>query len=120
MRLRYRGAGQPLSPIVVVALRAGEVELSLAPHEDRPTGVDEGLHARIIADRDRLAARLRRDIGGERQQLGILKGERRRLLSLATAEIDALLEIDRAAERRVEFGIARSDAFHADLGIAMA
>ena len=66
------------------------------------------------------ASRLPRDKGGERQQLAALERQRRRLLVIGAAQIDALLEIDGAAERLVESGIAGGDTLHAGAGIVVA
>src|SRR5262249_57823937 len=43
-----------------------------------------------------------------------LRGERRRLLVLAAAQVDALFEIDRTIARHAECGVTRRNAFHAD------
>src|SRR5258708_2420535 len=45
MRLRHRGAGELLAPIVVVALGAGEVELSLPLLKEAAAPLDEGTGA---------------------------------------------------------------------------
>jgi hypothetical protein len=79
MSLRYRCAAQVLAPVVVVALSAGEVQLALPALEDSPAGVDEPAGLRIIGDGDQFSLRLMRDIGGQRQQLLALKGQRRDL-----------------------------------------
>ncbi len=96
-----------------MALRAGEIELALPARERRAAVLDELSRVLVVGDRDRLAARLPADEGGERQQLLALVSERLLLLPIRAAHVDALLEIDRPAERRAERRIARGDAFHA-------
>src|SRR5437879_7190714 len=78
MRLRNDVARELPSPVVVVALRAREVELALAPVERRAAGGEERPHPRGDRDVDRQAARLARDERGEREQLPALVGERGR------------------------------------------
>src|SRR5690242_13328647 len=97
MRLRHLVAGKALAPVVVVALAAGEIELSLALVVDRAALVDERGKPRIVGRRDRLAARLQTQIGGERQHFLAFEAEGCRVLMPLAAEIDALLEIDRPA-----------------------
>ncbi len=120
MALRDRRAGKLLAPIVVVALRAGEIELALALYEHRAAGFQKRPYPRVIRDVDRHAARLLPDIGCERQQLLAFEGKRGRALLLSAAHIDPLFEIDRAAAHRVECGIARRHAFHARARVAVA
>ena len=94
-------AGELLAPVVVVALRAGEIELALAAVEGRAAGLDERLGPRVVwRPRSACRATAVATIGGERQQVLALVGERRRLLPLGAAEVDALLEVDRPAARR--------------------
>src|SRR5262249_58422761 len=50
MRLRDRRAGELFLPVVVVTLRAGEIELAPAAMEDRPAGFEE--RASALVDRD--------------------------------------------------------------------
>src|SRR3954453_5658186 len=102
MRLRHFVAGETFAPVVVVALAAGEIELTLALVVDRAALLDEGRKPRIVRQRDRLAARLQAQIGGQRQHLLALERERRRVLMPLAAEVDALLQIDRLAELVVE------------------
>src|SRR5258706_16124405 len=106
MRLRDRAAGEALSPVVVVALRAGEIELTL-PAVERclpPPG------ALVPFDGERHAAGLARDVRGEREQLPALVGERRRLLPLGAAGVDLLFQVHRPSGS--DLGIARGDALH--------
>ncbi len=120
MSLRDRGAGEVLVPIVVMAIGAGEIELAFALHvEFTPLG-DEGRKLRIVTGRNRNAARLLGDVGRERQQVAALEGERLSPLMPAPLQIDALFEIDRAAELLVEGRIARRNALHALAGIVVA
>jgi hypothetical protein len=55
VRLRDRRACQLLTPIVVVALRAGQVELALPSLKDRPAGGDNVKGRRVVVDGDREA-----------------------------------------------------------------
>ncbi|MET4838637.1 hypothetical protein ABIF44_008044 [Bradyrhizobium japonicum] len=80
----------------------------------------ERLQLGIIAGRDRDAAGLVGDEGGQRQEVAALVGQRRRLLMIGAAEVDALVEGDGARQRLVEGRIARRDALHAGRCIAMA
>src|SRR5438477_6588112 len=120
MSLRDGGTCQPLVPIVVMAIGAGEIELALTLHVQAAAFCDEGLELRIAAGRDRSAAGLLRDERRERQQIADFIGERRGLLLAGAAQIDALLEIDGAAERLVEGGVSGRDTLHAGSDIAMA
>ena len=90
------------------------VLIALAPRLDERPGLV------VALDRDRHPARLLGDVCGERQQVAALMGERRRLLLLGAAEVDALLEIDRAALRGAERRIARRNAAHRLRGVAVA
>jgi hypothetical protein len=49
MGLRDRGASERFAPVLVVALRAGQVELSLAPEECRAPGLEKRLALRVTA-----------------------------------------------------------------------
>src|SRR5437870_11988090 len=69
MALRDRGAGKLLAPIVVVALRAGEIELALTLCEHDAAGFKKRPDVRVIRNVDRHAARLLSDIGCKREQL---------------------------------------------------
>jgi hypothetical protein len=99
MGLGYRRAAEFLPPIVVVALRAGQVQPSLPALENFPGGIDEPRGLRIVRDDDRLFLGLMRDICGQRQQILALERQGRRPLPIPAAQIDALLQIDRPAER---------------------
>jgi hypothetical protein len=78
-----------------MTLAAGQIELALAPMEGGTTGIEERLRPLVDRDLDRQAARLARDVGAQRQQVPALPGERRRLLLVNAADVDALLEADR-------------------------
>ena len=86
MRLRDDVARELPSPVVVVALAAGEIELALPPIPDGAAGVEERLRPLVDGDGDRQAARLARDVGGQREKLSALVGERRRLLPVDPAD----------------------------------
>ena len=59
--LRYRRAAQFLPPIVVVALRAGQVQLALPALENLSAGIAEPAGLRIVRDGDRQSLRLMRN-----------------------------------------------------------
>src|SRR6266480_841773 len=67
MRLRDGTSGQLLAPVVVVALRTGKIKLALPAIKDVSSGIKKRLHSLVDRDLDRHAARLPRDIGGDRQ-----------------------------------------------------
>src|SRR5262249_33215212 len=115
MRLRYHRARELFSPVVVVALGAGEVELALAAVVSFSPGLEESLRLRVDPGRDRQSARLARDVGFEREQLLALVREGRCLLAVRAAGVDPLLEVERLAARGIERRIARCDPFHARL-----
>src|SRR5215831_297678 len=102
MRLRDDAACELLAPVVVVAQRARQVELALAAVEGFASGFEEGLRLRVYFRRYRQAPRLQRDIGGEREQLFALVGERSRSLVIDAAGVDALLEVERLAAPGIE------------------
>src|SRR5215472_4523802 len=120
MRLWHDVAGELLAPVVVVALRAGHVDLPLPQLVQRAALRDERREPRVDRLRDRQAARLAADESGERQQLVALELQRRRILPVTALEIDALLEVDRAAKALVERRIARGHALHALRRVAVA
>src|SRR5438445_12180827 len=113
MRLRHRRGSKPLAPVVVMALRAGEIELALAELKEFAAGLDEGPRALILGDLNRQPLGLARHIGGKRKEflalMGkrarlrkeflALMGKRARLLLLGAAQVDALLDVDRPAAR---------------------
>src|SRR5262249_16428310 len=118
--LRYDVAREPSPPVIVVALAAGEIEPALAAIEDRAAGLEKRLRAAVDPDLDWQPARLARDVGGQGQQLSALVGERRRLLSVDAADVDAFLETERPCARSDERRMARGDALHARPRIAVA
>src|SRR5215831_13213482 len=120
MRLRDDAACELLAPVVVVAQRARQVELSLAAVEGFASGFEERLCLRVDLRRDRQAPRLARDVGGEREQLVALVGKRRRLLAIDAAGVDSLLEAKRPAARGIEGRVARGDPLHALRRVAVA
>src|SRR5262245_38700913 len=97
MGLRNLVAGEALAPVVVVAVDAGEIELADALVVELAALVAERREARVVRRCDRLATRLQAEIGGERQELLALIRKGRGVLLLVAADVDALLEVDRAA-----------------------
>src|SRR5258708_16939838 len=109
-----------LAPIVVVAIRASQIELALPLHEQLTSFGDERFELRVGAGDDRDAARLLRDEGCEREQLVAFVSKRRRLLIPRAAQIDALFEIDGTSELLVERRIAGRYTLHAGARLIMA
>src|SRR5215831_2323129 len=120
MRLRDDAPRELLAPVVVVAQRARQVELALAAVKGFASGFEKRLRLRVDLRRDRQAARLQRDVGGEREQLFALVGEGRRFLAIDAACVDPLLEVERLAARWIEGRVARRDPFHALRRVTMA
>src|SRR5437899_3349379 len=120
MGLRDGAACELSAPEVVVALGAGEIELALAAEEPFAAGFEERPGAPVDSDRYRQAARLPRDVSGEREQVLALVGERRRFLPPDAAGVDTLLEVHRSAACGIERRIARRDCLHAFSRIAVA
>src|SRR6266436_3040451 len=120
MGLRDRGARKALVPIVVVAIGAGQIELALPPRKELTPLGDEGFKLRIVAGRNRNAARLLGDENGEREEVAALESKWFGLLMPRAFQIDARFEIDRVAQLLVEGRIARRHAFHGGAGVAMA
>src|SRR5207249_8590874 len=83
-------------------------------------GFEERTGALVDGDHYRQAARLPRDVGGEREQVLALVGERLRFLPPDAAGVDALLEVHRPAARRIERRVARRDCLHAFSRITVA
>src|SRR4051812_18923467 len=102
-----------LAPVVVVALPARRDELAFAVVERGATLSDNRVEPRTGGGSARLAARLQAHIGGERQHLLALIGERLSLLVLLTGHIDPLLQVDRPTRCGVKRRIACGDALHA-------
>src|SRR5205807_9585996 len=105
---------------VVVTVLAGEIELALTARVNLPAGLDERLGLFVIRDRNRLSAGLLAEINRDRKQLAAFERQRRRILLLGAAQIDALLDVDRTAFFDIECRVARRYAAHRLLGIAMA
>src|SRR5262245_46456745 len=120
MRLRDRRAGELFLPVVVVTLRAGEIELAPAAMEGRAAGFEERASALVDRDLDRHAARLLRHVGGECEQFLALGCQRARLLLIAPADVDPLVEVDGPPASCVEGRVPRRDALHAFARVAMA
>ena len=97
VRLRDDVAGELAAPVVVVALAQARLSWPWRRSKVARPASRNGCVRAIDRDVDRQAARLARDVGGQREQLLALPGERRRLLPLDAAAVDALLEVDRPA-----------------------
>src|SRR5258706_12305502 len=93
--------------------RTGQVELPLPLVEEIPAGSREGREPFILWRRDRLAARLARHIGRQRQQVVALVAQRRGLLGPGALAIAALFGVDRPAAWDVESRIAHCQSPHA-------
>src|SRR5215831_13369948 len=119
MALRDGDAGELLAPTVIVAMRAGEIELTLAPLEDAPSRGNEGCEPGV-AGLDGHPARLARDIDAEREELLALEGERGRTLMLGAADVYAFFYVDRRAALGVESRIACGHSLHGTGRLVMA
>src|SRR5215467_5369860 len=119
MALRHRDAGKLLAPAVIVAMRAGEIELTLAPLEDATSRGNEGCEPGVAA-LDGHPARLAREIDAEREELLALEGERGRTLMLGAADVYALFQVDRRAAPGVESRIACGHSLHGTGRLTMA
>src|SRR5215213_513329 len=112
MALYQRDAGELLSPIVVVAVLAGQIELALARAVELAARLDELLGLLVRHHCDRHPPRVFSDKRTEREQIAALMRKRRRLLLLGAAEIDTLFDVDRAVPGGRERRVARRDAAH--------
>src|SRR3954453_7630759 len=120
MPLRDRRARKALVPIVVMAVGAAEIELTLALPIQLTPFVDKGLKSRIGLGHERHSERLPRHESGGPPPFLALVSKWRCLLMRRAAAIDALFEIHRAAKAVVERGIMCGDAFHAGARVIMA
>src|SRR5258708_28912887 len=85
LSLRDRRSCKMLVPIVVVAIRASQIDLALPLHEQLTSFGDERFELRVGAGDDRDAARLLRDEGCGREQLVAFVCKRRRPVSAPSA-----------------------------------
>src|SRR5688500_3755650 len=108
MRLRNRLAGEALAPVVVVALRASEIQLALPTLKQRSACIQLLV---IGLNGYRLDVILSADISREREELAAFVGEGRLFLPLDPAGVDLLLEV--AKLTALHCRIARGDALHA-------
>src|SRR6185503_18027450 len=111
MRLRDYAAGQAPAPIVVMALCAREIELTLPAIERLAPCREEGRRGSIPFDADRHATRLAGHVSGKRKELAALVGPRRRVLPRSAADVDLLLEVHRPPG--LDLRVAHCDALHA-------
>src|SRR5437762_77636 len=119
VRLRDGRAGKALIPIVVMAVRAGEIELALSLQKQLASFGDKRLKLWIALRHDRHAARLLSQECGERQQLTAFVRQWRCLLTGRSAIIDALFQVCGMAECLVERRISGGDALHAGACVAV-
>jgi hypothetical protein len=103
-----------------MAVGAAEIELPLPLHVELAPLFDERRELRVAAGFDSSTVRLPCDKGGERKELAALERQRRRLLVVAAARIDALLQIDGTAGCLVEGRVTGGHALHAGAGIVVA
>src|SRR5262249_42965399 len=111
MALRHDNAGELLARVGVVAVRAGEIELALAPLENGAARANEWLEPGIVAF-DREPARLARDGRGEGEEVLALVSQRWCLLLLSPADIDAGLQVNRRGPLGIVGWIARGHTLH--------
>src|SRR5712671_2438940 len=119
MGLRDRRAGKATAPIVVMALRTGKVELTLAAEEGGAAGLDKWFDTFIVRGRDRHITRLARHVGGQGEQFLAFESQSGSLLPVGAADIDLLLEIYGAPTGLVKGRIASSDPLHGTCSVAM-
>src|SRR5215467_15236245 len=119
MALRDGNAGELLAPVVIVAMYAGEIKLTLAPLEDVPSSGNERCEPGVAA-LDGHPARLAREIDAEREELLALEGERGRTLMLGAADVYAFFHVDRRAAPGVESRVARGHSLHGTGRLTMA
>ena len=114
MSLRDGGAGKALVPIVVVAIGAGEIELPLPLHEQFTTFGNERRELRISRRfRSPCRATVARSARSAPTGRGFRSASGVACCCSRAAQVDPLLEVDRARQRLVEGGIMRRDALHA-------
>ena len=111
--LRNERAAQALAPALVVALRAGQVQLSQALGIKLATPFQGGLQPHIIHGRERQAARLQGNQAFEGQQFFALQFPGFGALLLHTAALNALREIHGALALCVESRVTQGHAAQA-------
>ena len=84
---------QALAPILVVALRAGQIHLTVPRMEERAPAVERRFRRTIDRDRERHAARLAGNVRSESEQIVGFARPGRQPLPLHAAGIDALLAV---------------------------
>ena len=110
----------PLAGALIVAVLAGQVELSQPLLPKRLALGAQRRQFGVVRRRQRQPARLPADIGAQRQQVRVLVGPCRRLLVALTAAHDAACQVDRLAAGSVPGRITGSDTRHRLAGIAVA
>ena len=117
MRLRNDVAGELASPVIVVTLAAGEVQLALTPVERGPAASRNGWVLRVDGDVDRQAARLARHV---RASARAARGSRRRARGAcwrsARHRLMRCSRLTGRSARGVERRIARGHALHGRRG----
>src|SRR5439155_5675812 len=118
--LRDHRTGKALAPVVVVTLAARQVQLTFAAVEQLAALIQKRPQLGILRPRDRQPTRLVSDKGSQSQEIGTLPRQRCGTLVLGAASVYPLLQIDRAAERRIECRITSRHPLHAAGRVAMA
>jgi hypothetical protein len=103
MTLRQQRAGDPPAPVVVMALRAAQIDLTLPPRKQLAPAVDERLEPLVACFRDRRATRLASNVDSERQQVVTFEWQRRRPLMLGAFEHAVAVVIRKRERLLVEF-----------------
>jgi hypothetical protein len=113
----YGSAGTPIMQLRDAA--AQQVQLTLPAVEQLAPQSEKWLQLGIVLRRNRRAARLVGDKGGQSEKVLALRGERLGTLGLAAAPVDPPFEIQRAGEPRLKYRVARRHPLHAGSGIAV-
>src|SRR6516225_2931294 len=93
VRLRDHRTGEKLAPIVVMALAARQVQLTLPAVEQLAAQIEERPQLAVAPHGDREPARLTSDKSGLREEVFALPGEWCRTLMLAAAPVDPSFEV---------------------------
>jgi hypothetical protein len=112
MALGDQRRAQAAAGAFVVALRAGQFQLTDPLPEQRFAARQVGLQPRVTRRGDGQAARLHPDEGFQRQQVRVLRWQLGLALLPLTAKVDARAQVDRTAQGFVPARVARRHAAH--------
>src|SRR5690348_637180 len=103
---------QPLAPVLLVALGAGEVHLAVPAGVQRASALEARARAAVDAHRERHSAGLRRDVSADREQLVGFALKRLRALMPDATGVDAGLEIHDSTRGSIVSRVSRGHASH--------